>query len=70
MGSHSLSRRPQEFPARIAPNDPNYHYYHLQSEPLAIPAKKLLQAIVANPTPSFLYGRPATPQGHSERSHA
>jgi hypothetical protein len=62
-GQSFTEPRPQEFPARIAPDDPNYHYYHLQSEPLAIPAEKLLQAIVANPTPSFLVGGPATPQG-------
>ena len=62
-GQSFTEPQPLEFPARIAPGDPNYHYYHLQSEPLAIPAEKLLQAIIANPTPSFVFGRPATPQG-------
>jgi hypothetical protein len=62
-GQSFTEPRPQGFPARIAPDDPNYHYYHLQSEPLAIPTERLAQAIIANPTPSFLAGRPATPQG-------
>ena len=62
-GQSFTEPRPQGFPARIAPDDPNYHYYHLQSEPLAIPAEKLLQAIIANPTPNFFYGRPATANG-------
>jgi hypothetical protein len=62
-GQSFTEPRPREFPARISPDDPNYHYYHFQSEPLAIPAEKLLQAIVANPTPSFFFGRPATEQG-------
>jgi len=62
-GQSFTAPRPQGFPARIAPDDPNYHYYHLQSEPLAIPPERLVQAIIANPTPSFLAGRPATPQG-------
>ncbi len=62
-GQSFTEPRPREFPARISPDDPNYHYYHFQSEPLAIPAEKLQQAIIANPTPSFLVGGPATPQG-------
>ena len=61
-GQSFTAPRPQGFPARIAPDDPNYHYYHLQSEPLAIPPERLVQAIIANPTPSFIAGRPATPQ--------
>jgi hypothetical protein len=56
-------REPQGFPARIAPDVRNHHYYRFQSEPLAIPAERLLQAMIANPTPSFISGRPATPQG-------
>jgi hypothetical protein len=62
-GQSFTEPRPQGFPARIAPDDPNHHYYHFRSEPLAIPAEKLLQALIANPTPSFFFGRPATPQG-------
>jgi hypothetical protein len=63
-GGQSFTKpRPQGFPARIAPDDPNYHYYHLQSEPLAVPPERLVQAIIANPTPSFFFGRPATEQG-------
>src|SRR5262245_48447672 len=34
---------PGGFPARIDRTDPNYHYYHFQSEPLDVPAEKLLQ---------------------------
>ena len=65
-GQSFTEPRPPGFPARIAPDDPNYHYYHLQSEPLAIPPERLVQAIIANPTPSFFAGRPATPQGTPE----
>ena len=62
-GQSFTAPRPQEFPARIAPDDPNYHYYHLQSEPFAIPPERLAQTIIANPTPNFFYGRPATADG-------
>jgi hypothetical protein len=62
-GQSFTAPRPREFPARIAPDDPNYHYYHVQSEPLNMPAEKLLQGIIANPTPNFLHGRPATADG-------
>ena len=55
-GQSFTAPRAQGFPVRIAPDDPNYHYYHLQSEPLAIPPERLVQAIIANPTPSFLAG--------------
>src|SRR5262249_44797274 len=54
---------PGGFPARIDRTDPNYHYYHFQSEPLDVPAEKLLQAIIANPTPNFTFARAATPEG-------
>jgi hypothetical protein len=59
-GQSFTEPQPQGFPARIAPGNPNYHYYHLQSEPVAIPPERLVQAIIANPTPSFFFGRPAT----------
>jgi hypothetical protein len=62
-GGKSFTEPPQGFPARVAPDVENHHYYHFQSEPLTISAEKLLQAIIANPTPSFFFGRPATPQG-------
>ena len=62
-GQSFTTPRPQGFPAQITPDDPNYHYYHLHSEPLSVPPERLVQAIIANPTPSFFFGRPATAQG-------
>jgi hypothetical protein len=54
---------PPGFPAAIDPTQPNYHSYHLQSEPLAMPPEKLQELVMANPTPNFLLGRAATPEG-------
>jgi len=54
---------PAGFPPSIDPDKRNYHYYHFQSEPIAIPADRLRQAIIERPTPNFLYGRPATAEG-------
>ena len=62
-GQSFIEPRPQGIPARIEPGDPDYHYYHFQSEPLDIPAEKLLQAIIANPTPNFTLARAATAEG-------
>jgi hypothetical protein len=62
-GQSFIQPRPRGFPAWIEPGDPNYHYYHFRSEPLDIPAEKLLQAIIANPTPNFTLARAATPEG-------
>ena len=62
-GQSFVEPRPRDFPARVDANDPDYHYYHFQSEPFDIPAEKLLQAIIANPTPNFTFGRPATVMG-------
>jgi hypothetical protein len=62
-GQSFIEPRPQGFPARIEPGDPDYHYYRFRSEPLDIPADKLLQAIIANPTPNFTFARAATPEG-------
>src|SRR5262245_31396476 len=62
-GQSFVEPRPQDFPARIDANDPDHHYYHFQSEAFDIPAETLLRAIVANPTPNFTFGRPATASG-------
>jgi hypothetical protein len=63
MGQSFTEPVPAGFPASIDPDKSNYHSYHFQSEPIAIPADRLRQAIIEKPTPSFLYGRPATAEG-------